>query len=349
MRRAVICLLSLSWALCSCEDNKPVKYSDLNFTEEINLYGELLNDSFLFNSPQDIFICDSMLVIYDNNTQEIIHIFSRNGLYKKSAVKRGRGPGEILTASSVDIIDNKILVCDPNLKRLVLYDLDNIINDSISHHIKEYILTDSPHWVSQAKWYNNDHIVVKGNGVEMRYGIWEENKVIPTYSDYCLSALDAEENRAIWDYFAQWKIKPDNSKMVTTTYVGAMIEILSCDDITNVHSEKLLSLHKPVYNLAEGAKPKWITPSDDTTMGFEDLHVTDNYIYALIYGVNINDMEATFPSIYVLSWDGKPVLKYMFSERIMAFGVDDTDSVIYAVVTNGKNVFLKKYQIHTQI
>jgi hypothetical protein len=339
-----ICLLLLSVAFFSCEETA-LKYTQLHFPKTVSLQGEVCNDAFLFNSPKSVFVEDSLLIVYDSNSDGIIHIFNKAGLHKRSAIKRGRGSGEVVTPGSIDIIDSKVLICDLNLKHLIVYDLYKILINHIPYHTDVYPLANNLDWIVQAKWYKIDSIAVKSYSEKMRYGFLHGGKTISTYWEYPSLVSDQEENRSIWDYFSQWKFKPDYSKMVTTTYIGSLMEILNSGSITNIKTEKLIPIHKPQYNLAEGARPKWVTSSDDTVVGFEDLFVTDSSIYALIYGVNINALEASLPSIYVFSWDGEPKVKYQFEERILTFGVDEQEGVIYAIASDDTNLSLRKYKM----
>ena len=340
-----IYLLLFSMIIISCKERTELKYTKLHFPETVSLQGEICNETFLFNSPKDVFLIDSLLIIFDNNYDGIIHIFNKAGQHKKSAIKRGRGPGEVVIPGSVDIIGNKILICDPSLQRLLVYDLAKIIDSQNPYYTDDYSTAAGSYWIRQAKWYKGESIVIKSYSDDMRFGFLQESKIIPTYWEYPDLVPDQEENRSIWDYFSQWKFKPDYSKMVTTTYIGSLLEILNSDSITDIKTEKLISIHKPQYNLAEGARPKWVTSSDDTVIGFEDLFVTDNYIYALIYGVNINDLEANLPIIYVFSWDGEPMIKYQFEERILTFSVDEQERIIYAIASDDVNLSLRKYKI----
>ena len=338
-------LLFLTLFVLGCKETT-LKYADLSFPETKSLKGEVCNDHFLFNYPQAMFIQDSLLIVKDDNYGGMIHIFNKAGQYKRSAIEKGRGPGEIVLPISVDISGNKVMVCEVNLRRLIIYDLCKILNGEATYHTDEYSLRNEPYWIVQAIWYKDSSIVVKSNNDQMRYGLFIDNKVIPTYLKYPISVFDQEENWSVWDNFSRWKFKPDYSKMVTTTYIGSIMEIFNSESITNIVSEQLLPIHQPKYGLAEGARPKWITSSDDTVIGFQDLFVTDSQIYALIYGVNVNDMEANLPSIYVLSWNGEPKIKYQFKERLYTFSVDEQEKTIYAIVMQDDgNLSLYKYKM----
>ena len=340
-----ICLLFFFSAIFSCKEKIALKYAELYFPETITLQGEICNDNFLFNSPHGILATDSLLILYDNNYDGIVHVFSKAGGYIRSGVKKGRGPGEIITLGSFDIFENKLLICDPSLNRLIVYNLNRIVNDLTPYYTEEYTLFNDSYWIRQAKWYKDGSIAIKGYSDNLRFGFIDGEKVISTYCKFPDLVLDQEENRSIWEYEVQWKFKPDYSKMVTTTYIGSLMEILNSENITYIESEKLLPIHKPKYTLAQGAKPKWITSSDNTTIGFLDLFVTDSHIYALIYGVNINDLETNLPSIYVLSWDGIPKVKYQFEERIWTFCVDEEEESIYAIASDDTNLSLRKYSL----
>ena len=41
-------------------------------------------------------------------------------------------------------------------------------------------------------------------------------------------------------------------------------------------------IYEPVYGLAQGAIPAFVVPDDKTQIGFEDVCVTDELIYAVL-------------------------------------------------------------------
>ncbi len=340
----IICLLGLSIVVLSCKERPAVlKYEDVAFPKEVMLQGEGCGGNFMFNAPQDLFVVDSLIVISDNNDKGTIHIFNKAGVHKGSAVNKGRGGGEVVSVGSVDVRGDKVLICDPNQSRLVVYDLSRILGGVVPSCVAEYSLLAEAQWARQARWYKGDSIVVMGGDAKMRYGVVKGNEIAPVYVEYPQAVPDGEENAAVWTYFAQWKFKPDYSKMVTTTYIGSIFEIIRSDKIHDMASEKTMALQEPKYALAQGAIPKWITSSDETTIGFEDAYATDSCIYLLSYGVNVTELEDNLPTVCVFSWDGEAVARYSFPERVLTFGVDAAENAIYAVVADGDNICLKRY------
>ena len=75
-------------------------------------------------------------------------------------------------------------------------------------------------------------------------------------------------------------------------------------------------------------------------IGFGNIQINDNYIYALFSGQNYQDMiwnheEETF-SMNVYTLDGKPVIKYHFDKPIISVYVDEENRTMYTTAVTGE-------------
>ena len=79
------------------------------------------------------------------------------------------------------------------------------------------------------------------------------------------------------------EVSPDGKHAVLATSIGGIIQ---CYDIENrlIKVRWLKLFFPPIYKIAEGANPIWITWEPETQMGFEDLYVTNQTIYLLLNG-----------------------------------------------------------------
>jgi len=314
--------------------------------EKQELHGHAFIDSFMFSGPHDMMIADSLLIIHDADRQEFpLHIFNKKtGEYIKSFGKTGIGPGELKISESAmyDKDSNSITLYDPNLRKIVSYSLNGILQKE-APLFEEVMLKNTPNFIRQCMRYQ-DMYFLQGNNDQMRFGILShEDSLSVLWSQYPRLVTDKEENWAIWGYSSKWKLKPDASKMVITTYIGTAIEILNVNQPWKIDRSIVIPIHKPIYKLAQGAKPKWVTTDDETIIGIDKVFVTDHFIYVSIYGVPLNKMEKTFPKLLVFDWKGNPVVEYSFQERITAFAVDENNRVIYASIDDDSSVKQYKY------
>ena len=58
----------------------------------------------------------------------------------------------------------------------------------------------------------------------------------------------------------------------------------------------LSSIFKPQYDYARGARPRWVTATPQTVIGFEDLYITEDAIYGLVWGEEKASMSKSVDS-----------------------------------------------------
>ena len=277
-------------------------------------------------------ILDSLLVIHDSYKQvECFHIFRKNdGMHIRSFGRKGRGPGEFKDISSVNNnYDGTITVYDPNYKKIVKFDILNVLQDR-KPYFTEYTVLKAPNFITQTLLYKNNFIV-KGNDNKLRYGFWDSSNEIfhAIYSDYPHLSNDDEDNWALTDYGAKVRLSPDGKMLVATTYIGGILELFNVND-NGFKLKTSCFFFEPKYEYAQGAKPRWITTSSESIIGFEDLYLTNKAIYGLAWGVEIPMMENSKPRLYCFDFDGNPVKSYVMEESLESVAVDN-DGIIYGV------------------
>lgn len=331
--RVVVIIIVISIFCSQCSQHSTIVYEGKMTAEKDEyLAVELLNESFLFSWPEDLMILDSLLVVHDSYQQvECFHIFRKtNGEFIKSFGKKGRGPGEFMDIGSVNNnYDGSITVYDPNYKKIVVFDIIDILQDQ-KPSFKEYVIVQAPNFIKQTLLYKTDFIV-KGNDDKLRYGFWNPSSGVfrAIYSDYPCLAKDEEDNWALTDYGVKVRLSPDGKVLAAATYIGGILELFNTDDDGfKLKTERFF--FEPRYNYAQGAKPRWITTSSESIIGFEDLCLTNDAIYGLVWGVESPMMENSKPHLFCFDFDGNPVKSYMLDEELGAVAVDN-DGTIYGV------------------
>lgn len=176
-------IISSILILCACKQE--IEYKGLTLPQK-TLKGEILNDSFLFSWPEDMIIVDSLLVIHDSFKQNFcFHIFNRNtGKHLKSFGEKGRGPGEVIFPESLnyDPVRHKITTFEPNLKKIISYDINNVLTNT-SPEFSE-ITVSTTYNLFQAIPHSNTFLL-RGNDSQMRFGqLNADSKIIALYNDY---------------------------------------------------------------------------------------------------------------------------------------------------------------------
>lgn len=266
---------------------------------------------------EDFIMQDNALNIYNYQTGELL---SRLAFV-------GQGPGEIIEPTmNIFVNQHSIQMYEPNLKKLIVYDINNektileypIHRSKINGYIKEVIKVND-HFICMGENgdFDRNRFVILDTMLNIKYSMGEypvliENQLTKTVQD-------------ILYYVSHLALKPDNTKIVHASYIGAVLEIFDISDIgKQIKNIKTLKIYPPVYDTK-----KDVTWGDETIIGFEDLYATDNYIYALLNGSL--GAEYKYPNnICVFDWEGNLVMKYVTDVPLRSIAVNESMGLIFA-------------------
>ena len=163
----------------------------------------------------------------------------------------------------------------------------------------------------------------------------EEFEAAETVEDAAEEAAEEETSRPAlaqaWRPFMDYN--PDNGILAMVTQLGETLEIYNLKDSTH------LVLYGP------NGEPEFKTARDgsgvpDGIMGFNDIKVTDKYIYAVFQGIKFKDKLAAYQRgerledggrfIYVFDLQGNPVQKYTLDHAIYGIDVNEETNTIVA-------------------
>ena len=167
---------------------------------------------------------------------------------------------------------------------------------------------------------------------------WEvdgDGKAIQNHGTIPSEAAEEETSRPAlaqaWRPFMDYN--PDNGILAMATQLGETLEIYNLKDST----------HKVLYG--PNGEPEFKTARDgsgvpDGIMGFNDIKVTDKYIYAVFQGMKLKDELAAYKQgkeledggrfIYVFDLKGNPVQKYTLDHAIHGIDVNEETNTIVA-------------------
>ena len=352
MRISYITISCISLLLASCSGSRDaIRYSgSISVPVEYEATDSVLNDSYMFNFPSDIFVTDSLIIVHDSNGMEMaFHVFNKeDGTHIMDFGHRGRGPGETLNISSVNFSGGYLYAYDANLQKLVSYDVSKTISGK-----PEWTETDlsgiAPNMLLQVLPVGHGKLLLCGNSDRMRFGIFDRQsgKIESATNEYPSYSKDDEANWAVSNYSASVRFNITRNKMVTTTYIGATMEIY---DLSSGVLDKTVSeyYYKPVFSYAVGAVPRWVTPGDDSVIGFQDLYLDDSGIFGLVWGMESSEMEWSVPALYKFGYDGCPVCKYSLSDILESVAIDRNGDIYGMALNDSKEFIIKKYIVSHQ-
>lgn len=310
--------------LYGCKSNTVIVYEMPDFKETFELKAEVINDSYLFQYAQNALIYDSLLFFTDKSQENTVHIFNRNtGDFIKSFAAKGKGPGEIITLSSISIDKNSesIKVNDQVSKTIMSYDIKELINNQ-EIYCHSFSISDEAvngnflRFIKDSLYLTTgffDHILLT-NG----------RKTITIYNNPVIDNTIFKDGKE-WSKFMQnavGRASLDGYRYVEGSLYGGIMNIY---DIYSDHIQQkvMKNFFKPIFDDEQRV-------TSETIFGFCSFDVSDRYIYALIHAkTNPTTMPNT---IWKFDWEGQPIAKYNCDYCIESFAVLEDEGMIYASV-----------------
>ncbi len=316
----------------------------LNFPAEQTIPCRILDSTFLFSFPQQIEVVGSWLVVLDSYQKDTcLHLFDTTGHHHRSFGLKGKGPGEIVDPTNFVVSKDgtTLYLYDGTLNKIVGYEMNSVLSG------ERILCTEYPVYperIARAGAYtmllqlcgyepSTQSFLFQGNDDHFRFGHFtpELDSIYPLYTEYppILETGHPQEAWAVWGYSATARMSPDGTHLAHSTYIGGLLEIFDRHD-GRLTSRALRAIYPPRYRVIEGVVPAWIAWNETTTIGFEDIVVTDRQVYGLLNG-SPGDAYKYPNQISVFDWDGNPVERYTTDRPLSALAVDEMTGRIYAL------------------
>lgn len=320
-----------------CANNKKISYSPPVFEKQYRVKSTIINDSSVYSHAWNMLVYDSLLLLVDVNLEDNIYIFNRNtGTFLKSIGKKGAGPGELVNPENftLDNVNGVLYVNDYDRKKILQYYLGNIMNE-MQPTYNEIQLGGDVLNCSRINYLKDSFFV--SNGFKDRLLVLSPSKIeLINKNVQHLPQLNADNEW--YRYLSKYSTslaKPDGKKYVTVTSLGAIMEIFSISE-DKIELENTDYFYEPIFDLKNGS----VLPNEQTIGGFAYLSVTDNYIYATIFGT-VNPVKRPH-IIWKFDWKGNPIASYETEHEIVCFTIDEASEQVYAsVYKDGEQVLAK--------
>lgn len=338
-------LLHISILMQSCE-SKP--FADFPFAKERFITGRVYSflDSVYLRYPFRIRQIDSLLYILDmHGTEYYCHTLTFPKMTQTSSFAvKGNGPEQFLSVENIRLGSKGTLyLLDANKHSIGIYNHFN--NNSLKHInlsmnlircLDFAIVNDSlfviPDYTGQ---YRINIVDNSGNIKKQLFQIPTKKRQDPNIPDIVL----AQAWRSFLDY------NPDNGILAMVTQLGQVIEIynLKTNETINILYGKL---GEPEFaNQGVYAVPTGI-------MGYSDVHVGKDKIYALFWGTSFKDIRKENHYnrieggniIQVFSLDGTPLFEFTLDKYITGFCIDESRNTLLGLDVNNEQQIVK-YQL----
>ncbi|MDR3261953.1 MAG: TolB-like 6-bladed beta-propeller domain-containing protein [Tannerella sp.] len=339
--KPVFCISLLISMLFSCSLNTGKQYIVYkSFPEEKTLKSEVIPlDTALFRYPFRITVRDSIAIVLDlHNADHYLHAFSYpEWKHIVSFGKRGEGPEELLSAETfqVDALGS-VWVLDANRMQLTRWRIST--RERLAERLEEVNLDKSlirvlDFYVTETGFlfpdYSGEYRFHRTNRQGKR--LQSEGR-IPTEK----IAKDAFNPALAQAWRSFMDCHPRHDLLAMATQLGEVIELYHLNDTTRTvvrgpHDE-------PEFRVIEGEGiPTGI-------MGFSDIQITDNHIYAVFHGRTFKEIQIAYQKgekpesggryIYVFDLNGNPVRKYTLDRAIYGIDVNEQARTILATDVN---------------
>jgi hypothetical protein len=323
------CIIIIIFILSCSNKNEHKKF--YNFQEEIKIYHSkevFLSGEFL--RPQAICVCDSVIIINDNNQGSFFHAYNLNTGNKYADFgSLGSGPNDLNKPSEMFVDKNKseLVVFDQNFSRIFYYKIEDIINNNLNNIRQVQVNSEASRIIQQ-----NDSIFYClgffSNGM-FRKDIREKT----IGYDFNYPEIPNVELNPVSKFLlfqGEIMIKPDNSKFV---YISTRCDLLKIIDMENDFLKEIVTFNTYL--------PKFSKESDNNIAilkeninGFTSIATTDNYIYALFSGRSAiqNSTNYYFSDyIYVIDWNGNLIKKMILDKDAWKICIDELSNKIYTI------------------
>lgn len=343
-------LFSLGFLIsCTSPNAKKINYiGEIKWDDSCTLNMHLLNDTSLWKYPRQIECFDSVLIILDDIDNHFLHLYNaNNGSFMLNFSKKGQGPGELLSCEKFHLFKDKkkLSVYDIMSKKIVIYDIDSmligkVICDEFYFDYSKLPNDEVPTIIYDMIPYGDSLYLVKGNHSNIRYGIYshKNNSILKLYTTYLMDSFNYNSKEEVWSVFSSntfTLIRPDNLRLINATRIGGILEFFKIDDKTDqISSLHNMFFYEPIYSIAQGSKPIFVVSNENTLFGFEDVYVTNDYIYTLLYN---SDAKKKPQSISIFNWDGKPANKIFLEKPVTKICVDENNRKLYTLCINEEN------------
>lgn len=352
MNHRTIPILMLIFTLFACSQKKDSFLTNFTNTASIKHENVHMQNGVYFSNVLDIYLINDNLLVYDADENYYFSLFNlKMGSIVRKAGRKGQGPDELIGfPQSVSKMDNETFQFY-ELNKHQIYTIKSVKSDSISitesksPKLRKIILNILPTC--------NHTQITTGLFDKGRYLLLDScGKEIAYYFDYPTMKNESKFNNkqkamAFQGCFAR---RNDGKRFVYATNSSEIIEIIELVDKNKLN--KIFEWHGDSGTFtAEGDGITSFSAgiSANSVSTFKRICTTQKYIYLLysgrLYSENYSKVESG-NTIFVMDWDGNPVIRYDLDTDIKCIAASDDDKTLYAIAEQDETKLVKFKLIH---
>lgn len=329
-------------AFMACGEDKPKELVyDSGAFEQIQPQGIEVSEIKLnheFVNPEALqMVNDTLMAVLDNGDY-VAHLISTGGNYICGFGMCGKGKGEIISPVSLSVGSDSqsVYIYDFKMARsvkFVLADLLKGVNAPVEIDNKKNMPEQLRRFVYVVNFSDTDYMGFGYNG-DCRIHNVENGKGVYTYTDYPKVDSNEEYTWSVWNNAARYAVSPDREHIVVTTAIGMLFEVLSVSG-GKIEQEALKGFYKPVFDVAEGAKPACVIFNDNTYEGFSTVCATNRGFYGCVRGMGPDYGDDN--KILFFDYGGNLLKKYKLDYNVKC--IASCRDTLYTIATDEKGEY----------
>jgi hypothetical protein len=308
-----------------------VKIYNEDFGKAIILTGETVNFEYPLMKPRRLLLIDSVLLVYNVNTESLIYKYNLNTFKKMGeCISFGNGPGELTDIHNMQRSDSTIWLIDSQRKKCHNYRLSDFC-------FKDTFKSQHSLSISEAftdAWVFPDHRVIATgfNSDVQRFSFFSPDGTIQTKGDYPSFGNDLTDLEKIEGFFSEMVVFPITDRIYLFCLATDLLEIYDLEGrlIKRVHGPD--HFFPIVQEKRSGDMIKVTSKMYISRDAFLNPVLVDDEIFVLYSGTYFDPESRNLKDqILVYDKEGKPLRRYKLSEKIYHFAIDEENDIIYGL------------------
>lgn len=324
---------------CNKDINNTIKHFEKAAKYELNPSKIIDLEEYDILKPGLAFKIDDSYIIMDVKSDTIfshVNFDSKRGV---KGVKRGIGPGEILSTISLQLKDENLIIYNAEKKEInqVSFISDSILGlkviDKIKFDQRLFMLN-----------YQNTHIVA--TGLFEKYWLATINNDGKIVSEVNFPEFDNTKNTpqlelSLLYLSTHMTTKTDNKKIVAATQDIGAVYCFNVNNNSNLEVYKNIKYFGPEFSIQDRGGIRY---SKDGLIGFCGIDSDDKYVYVLYSGRTYAEHEMKShhcEHLLVYDWEGSPIKYYSLEIPLISMKYDKERNSIYGIAYNPEDMFVQ--------
>ncbi len=326
---------------CEKEINNPIEH--FSKSQKHNLvHSKIINlEDFNVLNPGIVIKTEDSYMIWDHNNEDMFSLINFDTKKVIRGVRKGNGPGEIVSSGSLQYVDGNFYIYDVATKKI-----SKIVVSDIGLSLGQVFEVKSDHRMFMTN-YRGDNVVATGIFEDSWLRVInEEGEVVSKIDFPHFPETDNIPDVSLSTLYISTHManSPNNKKMVSATQNHGVISFFYNREDSQLEEYKQIKYYGPTFSIHDSNN---ISFSRDNVVGFCGLDCDDRYVYALYSGKTFTEhgmQNHHCNNLFVYDWDGTPIKHYVLDISLYSMNYDKERNIIYGIGFNPEGV-LVEYQL----